>query len=126
MNNTKAGGPVAPATGSDGWSTLAGAIPEGARVQLDPSLDLDSLGLTPWQKTIARALQEYGMLLVDTGGGFGLQAQWTGSTSASYPWGAANYAYMPDNLIQKLRVIKSGPQFPTVYRWVDTPCASLK
>ena len=44
-------------------------MPEGARVQLDPTLDLDSLGLTDYEKTIAKALQEYGMILVDDGGG---------------------------------------------------------
>src|SRR5439155_22006500 len=78
MHVTKAGGPVSPATASDGWSNSPGAIPEGARVQLDPSLDLDTLGLTPWQKTIARALQPYGMLLVHTGGAFALAVQHAG------------------------------------------------
>jgi hypothetical protein len=71
---TKAGGPVSPATSSDGRSSIAGAIPEGARVQLDPNLDLNSLGLTPYQKTIAQALQTYGMILGDTGGALSLYA----------------------------------------------------
>ena len=81
---TRAGGPVAPATATDGvWDgteeeirDLAGPgavpMPEGARLQLDPDLDLGGLGLTPYEKTIARALQEYGMFLVDTGGGSGI------------------------------------------------------
>ena len=64
---TRAGGPVAPATDSDGLSTEAFALPEGALVQLDPALDLDALNLEPYEKTIARAMQEYGMLLVDSG-----------------------------------------------------------
>ena len=126
MKNTKAGGPVLPATGSDGWSNLVGAIPEGARVQLDPSLDLDALGLEPWQKTIARALQVYGMYLIDTGGGFGLQAQNPISTSVPYPWGDKTYAYMPTPLVQHLRVLKLTPQFETIYRWVPNHCATLR
>ncbi|NOY43847.1 MAG: hypothetical protein GXP50_00120 [Deltaproteobacteria bacterium] len=81
---TRSGGPVSPATATDGvWDgtepeiqDLAGPgavpMPEGARLQLDPELDLDALGLTPYEKTIARALQEYGMFLVDTGGGDGI------------------------------------------------------
>ena len=86
-NYTKSGGPVSPASESDGRTTTAGAIPEGGRVQLDPNLDLDTLGLTAWQKTIARALQQYGMILADTGGGVSLYAQNPQSTPAGYPWG---------------------------------------
>lgn len=71
---TKSGGPVSPATSADGLSTMPGALPEGARVQLDPSLDLDSLGLAPFQKTIAEAMQAYGMILGDTGGAFAIFA----------------------------------------------------
>jgi hypothetical protein len=50
------------------------AIPEGARVRLDPTLNLDRLGLTPYERTIAEALQTYGMYLGDDGGGLALQA----------------------------------------------------
>jgi hypothetical protein len=71
---TKSGGPVSPATSSDGRSSLPGAMPEGTRVQLDPSLDLNTLHLRPYQRTIARALQTYGMILGDTGGAFALYA----------------------------------------------------
>ncbi len=71
---TRSGGPVSPATAGDGRSDAPGAIPEGARVQLDPSLDLDSLDLRPYQRTIAEAMQTYGMILGDTGGAFGLYA----------------------------------------------------
>ncbi|CAM2064476.1 hypothetical protein SCOR_03845 [Sulfidibacter corallicola] len=68
----RSGGPVSPATDSDGTSDLSSAIPEGARLQLDPELDLDSLDLTAYERTIARALQEYGMFLVDQGGSSGI------------------------------------------------------
>lgn len=72
--HTRAGGPVAPATNSDGTSTESFALPEGARIQLDPALDLDSLDLTPSERTIAEALQRYGMILADHSGGFTLYA----------------------------------------------------
>lgn len=65
---TRAGGPVRPATESDGWRRGRDFIPEGARVQLDPSLDLSSLGLSRYERTIARALQVYGAYMGDTGG----------------------------------------------------------
>ena len=62
---------VFPATKTDGQSTLPFAIPEGARLQLDPTLteaDLDDMGLDRTGKIIARALQEYGMILIDYAG----------------------------------------------------------
>lgn len=125
MHHTKAGGPVAPATASDGWSGVNGAIPEGARLQLDPDLDLDRLGLTSWEKTIARALQDYGMYLVDTGGAVALRAQHSMSTSFDYPWGNGDYGQVPESLARHLRVLELGPQQPVTYRFVENRCASL-
>ncbi|HSJ89830.1 MAG TPA: hypothetical protein VK909_21645 [Anaerolineales bacterium] len=64
---------VFPASKTDGESNMHFAIPEGARLQLDPSLtdqDFDQMGLDPTAKIIARALQEYGMILVDDSGSF--------------------------------------------------------
>lgn len=124
-DNPKSGGPVWPATESDGVSTLSGAIPEGARVQLDPTLDLNSLGLTPWQKTIARTLQVYGMILGDHGGGLSLYAQNPQSTTATYPWGDQTYAYLPNSLVSKLRVLQLTPQFTPSYNIVPTGCATM-
>ncbi|WP_304233631.1 hypothetical protein [Jiulongibacter sediminis] len=71
-NHTKSGGPVWPATESDGTTNGLEAIPEGALIQLSPDLDLDSLNLNNYEKTIAKALQEYGMYCTDDGGGLQL------------------------------------------------------
>jgi hypothetical protein len=71
---TRSGAPVAPATRSDGRTTTAGALPMGARLRLDPRLDLSTLGLNRAERVIAKALQEYGMVLGDTSGGFTLYA----------------------------------------------------
>ena len=64
-------GCVFPASKTDGFSDLPYALPEGARLQLDPSLteaDFDTMGLSPTGKIIARALQAYGMVLVNISG----------------------------------------------------------
>lgn len=53
-------------------------------MQLDPKLDLDTLELQPYEKTIARALQEYGMYLGDTGGTLTLYAAHPQSFDAAY------------------------------------------
>ena len=65
---------VYPASMTDGKGG-ANAIPEGGRIQLDPALDLDSLGLTPAGRVIARALQEYGAYVGDNAGGIVLYAE---------------------------------------------------
>lgn len=125
--STKAGGPVAPATSSDGRSTVAGAIPEGARLQLDPALDLETLGLAPWQKTIARALQRYGMILGDSGGTVSLYALHTRSFGGlSYPWGDVDYAYLPKSLLGRFRVLSLGPQLSTSSYPDASGCATFE
>ncbi len=61
---------VYPATKSDGEVSFP-ALPEGTRLQLDPKLtdkDFEKWGLDRTGKIIARALQEYGMILVDGSG----------------------------------------------------------
>jgi hypothetical protein len=59
---------VYPASKSDGSSAGSPDMPEGARLQLDPALteaDLAALGCTGHCLTIARALQVYGMYIID-------------------------------------------------------------
>jgi hypothetical protein len=119
FNHTKSGGPVAPATESDGTSPKSDAIPEGARIQLDPGLDLDTLGLEPYEKTIAKALQEYGMILGDDGGGISLYAIHPMSVRGNpyagvLPSPDPDYGvvFLPNIPVEKFRVVELGPQIP--------------
>ena len=57
-----------PAQRSDGFSSALGAIPEGTRLRLDPSINVDALQLHPVAKMIAKAAQKYGMVVVDKAG----------------------------------------------------------
>jgi hypothetical protein len=59
--------------GSDAIKTRG--IPCGGRIQLDPHLDLESLGLSASGKTIARALQKYGAYVGDYSGSMSLYAE---------------------------------------------------
>jgi hypothetical protein len=61
----RAGSFASPAQRSDGKSVDPGSIPEGARLRLDPSLDLDSLALSPFARLLAEAAQRYGMIVQD-------------------------------------------------------------
>ena len=57
-----------PASKSDGRSSRPDCIPEGARIQLDPGINVDALpGLTLGERIVARALQTYGAYAVDNG-----------------------------------------------------------
>jgi len=66
---------VWPAMQADGYSSSSDALREGGRIQLDPSIDVNSLNLTPGGKVIARALQVYGAWMGDTGGSTAIYAQ---------------------------------------------------
>ncbi|HEY8809733.1 MAG TPA: hypothetical protein VIM28_06895, partial [Solirubrobacterales bacterium] len=61
----RAGSFASPAQRSDGKSASPGSIPEGARLRLDPGLDLTSLSLSPFTRLIAEAAQRYGMIVQD-------------------------------------------------------------
>jgi PKD repeat protein len=76
VNNT---GYVCPATHNDGDTTDPNAPKEGTRFQLDPSVDVDALAIPAWKKTIAKALQTYGMYLRDSSGSFAIYAENPGS-----------------------------------------------
>jgi len=71
---TKSGYIACPATHTDGASSNANALPEGARVQLDPAFNVDGQSWPAWEKTIAKALQTYGAYVVDTSGALAFYA----------------------------------------------------
>jgi hypothetical protein len=114
----KAGGPVLPATESDGRSRRRDAIPEGALIQLNPDLDLDTLGLTTYEMTVAKALQDYGMFLGDIGGGIELEVINSISVQGDPYEGlfgsqdGKRYVYLNNIPINEFRVLKLGPQDP--------------
>lgn len=55
-----------PAIKTDGESDRADCIPEGAHLQLDPSIDVAAIpDITPGEVAVARALQRYGGYLID-------------------------------------------------------------
>lgn len=68
IDNACGGDFRAPAVKTDGRSSRPDCIPEGARLRLDPSVNLAALPLTPIERTVGRALQDYGAFVVDQGG----------------------------------------------------------
>lgn len=122
---------VAPATQGDGQQSQG--IPAGARVQLDPSIDVSTWASVnakaePWRsglKKILRGLQQYGIVQVDSYGaaGFGdidcvgqnsvAQGGDTYAAGYKFPWDAAGYGWshtiggdgIPYDLMSHFRVI---------------------
>lgn len=63
-----------PASRDDGNTPGADIPCEGQRFRLDPAFDVTTLA-SPAAQTIARAMQEYGLILTDTGGALVTQAE---------------------------------------------------
>jgi hypothetical protein len=86
-------------------------IPCGGRIQLDPALDLESLGLDGPATTIARALQEYGAYVGDYSGAMSLYGE--ASPAAIEEWDAILDQSMIDRIpIDRFRVIDhAGPVY---------------
>lgn len=82
---------VHPATKSDGIGEDPADMPEGARLQLDPSYTVEQIkswGCAGTCLTVARALQEYGMYIIDNAGRpkvmfeYEATARWNGAVTA--------------------------------------------
>jgi len=67
--------PPAVHTDRETTSSNPNQIPAGARIQLDPAINLDSLGLSTTAKIIAKALQDYGMVVAESGGSWHIYAE---------------------------------------------------
>ena len=99
-----------PASKSDGSFPPPDCLPEGARIQLDPGIDVDSIpGITRGERIVARALQTYGAYAVDNGGArmaFKFERPTAGKPDpyreAGFPW---DYWHMPHIPWNKLRVL---------------------
>jgi len=63
-----------PANRTDGNTAGADILMEGQRVRLDPTFDVSTLP-NPAERTIAKAMQDYGMILTDTSGAVTMQAE---------------------------------------------------
>jgi hypothetical protein len=120
---TTQGTVVAPANRSDGHYSGASAIPEGTRFRLDPSLNLDSLGLPPATLEIARAAQRYGMIVRDGSGSLSLYAE---EPTSSNPYPAWFGGSSPGKLLQgfpwsRLEALPPNPGDGTPVRIAEKP-----
>ncbi|MEQ9507213.1 MAG: hypothetical protein RLO80_13200 [Hyphomonas sp.] len=98
-------------------------LPVGARIQLDPDFDIDNTKLSPGAKVVARALQDYGAILVDHAGATVLFAEsgpeqleaWQGVLAP----GDLQLLFTRDFISLNFRVMEMGeplPGIPSAYQ----------
>jgi hypothetical protein len=106
-----------PAAKSDGHNAYPPGIPEGARVQLDPSVNCAAIGGSVIETEICRALEEYGAFVKDTTSpalSVGFQDEGTVGPGNPY-YGAgltADELKITHIPLSRLRVLASGSQEP--------------
>jgi hypothetical protein len=100
-----------PATKTDGHASEPPCIPQGARIQLDPTIDVDRIaGISSAERAVAKALQTYGGYLRDSGGtslGVAFELPTGGEdpyAAVGLPW---DYYNMPNIPWDRLRVLHS-------------------
>jgi hypothetical protein len=99
-----------PTHGRVGHSPRQDCIPLGARIQLDPTINLHAIpDLTEGERTVARALQEYGAYGVENGGAR-MAFMFESPIGESDPYPAVGFAYdyydMPHIPWNKMRVLQ--------------------
>jgi hypothetical protein len=83
-------------------------IPCGGRIQLDPALDLTTLGLSPSGMAIARALQEYGAYVSGMSGGLILTADGSPDAQAEWSTGLLSNGEAKAVPLSRFRVLQLG------------------
>jgi len=82
-------------------------IPCGGRIQLDPTLDVSTLGLSPAGRTIARALQVYGAYVGDFSGSINVYADGSAEAREAYD-GVLESGTTASLVLSNLRVVEWG------------------
>lgn len=102
LPNVRAGVFASPAERTDGSDQSTTAIPEGARLRIDPSLNLNRISMPPLTRMIALAAQRYGMIVRDYSGNIAFSAEDPGPSEPN-PYAGASGLYgglYPNELLQ--------------------------
>lgn len=118
----------APATKSDGRVSGSGGVPEGIRVQLDPSVNCDTLaGAGSGEKAVCKAMQKYGAYNIDCGGST-MALQFENPIGKTDPYKAAGLSWDYFSLShipwEKMRVLKAWNSYTSVGQSSPTSVAS--
>jgi len=103
-----------PASSAQGTTTDAiqtRGVECGGQIQLDPSLDLSTLGLSSTGLMIAKALQTYGAFVGDYSGAISLYADESATAQAYWSTGALGNGEVSNIPLTSLRVLKLGTTY---------------
>jgi hypothetical protein len=103
--------PASTAQGTFGDAIATRGIMCGGRIQLDPTLDLATLGLSASGLVIARALQEYGAFVGDYSGSVSLYADESPEAQAYWDSGALGNDTARNIPLDRFRVLQIGPSY---------------
>ncbi|HXS47680.1 MAG TPA: hypothetical protein VN756_09485 [Solirubrobacterales bacterium] len=111
LPNVRQGYIAWPAQRGDGKDPSPTAIPEGARLRLDPRLDLSELDMPPFTRMLARAAQRYGLIVRDGAGSVALYGE-DPTPRGSNPWlqlsgNLKPWQFMPSFPWSRLQVLRS-------------------
>lgn len=119
------GGAVWPASAS---VSTGGSVPVGTRLQLDPSLDVGSLGLSPFAQLVAKTAQTYGFVVWGSASKVTVYGEGENSfltRGASSPYASMSSVSLAGFPWDKLRALPSGygqyGQAPTIDSFTVTP-----
>jgi hypothetical protein len=99
--------PASTAQGTTGEALPTRGVPSGGRFQLDPALDINTLGLSAAGKMIAKAMQDYGVFVGDFSGSTALYIE--AGPAAQTAWqGVIGHEEASKIPLNRLRVLKLG------------------
>jgi hypothetical protein len=100
--------PASTAQGTTSEALPTRGIPCGGRIQLDPTLDVSTLGLSASGQVIARALQKYGAFVADFSGAVSLYADASAAAQSYWGTGALSNADAQKIPLARFNVLKLG------------------
>jgi hypothetical protein len=108
--------PASDALAGKSPNAAGNGLPLGTRIQLDPNYDVEDTKLSPEAKTIARALQTYGAILVDQAAGTVLYAEASPDKLAEWDGlldsGELYLLFTPEFMSKNFRVLDMGETMP--------------
>jgi hypothetical protein len=99
--------PASSAQAGNGDAQPTRGVPCGGHVQLDPTLDLSTLGLSPTGLIIARALQKYGAFIGDYSGAVSIYADASPTAQAYWNSGVLSNGEAQKIPLSRFRVLQA-------------------
>jgi hypothetical protein len=98
--------PIPPALTTDDWQIpTPDGFPNGGRMRLDPTLNLDTLGLGKEAKIIARAMQVYGMFSIERGDGLAIYFESSFGRNPD-PYAGMDFNGLTGTLLERMWVLQ--------------------